>query len=464
MICAGIQYCCQPMLLAATLASLGFTGCSGTCPSGTEQVGNVCRVGHSANASGAGAQPSGESQNMVTASQASRAGSQGVVGGNGEGGAGTSGGQTERDRPSSIPAGGNSAGNGGSSASTGSLPNAGTNSMSSPCVPVAEACDELDNDCDSKIDEGVTRPCGNAVPPCKQGMQLCVHGAWSSECLGENKSDELCDGADNDCNGVADDGGDSLCAQGKKCSGTAGCVECRADSDCADRTAGMCKMNFCDLSQHRCSQKDAETRSPCSTVPNGKCDRGQCVACIDRSDCPGAECGPGSTCVKIPACGDGIVDPGEQCDDQNASDNDACTSACKTNACGDMHWRSTGTGAEACDIGDKSTFPDGRLWDTWSCSTQCTRRFIYAPCENRQQSGTPDCADGYCYPDGYCYQLCKGSPDGATCPLDGLRTGVCLQEFCWPVCSVGSDCPPRSPCNSRTDSNGVAHSVCDFPI
>jgi cysteine-rich repeat protein len=63
----------------------------------------------------------------------------------------------------------------------------------------------------------------------------------------------------------------------------------------------------------------------------------------------------------FPFCGDTITDPGEQCDDGNASNNDACVQGCQNAACGDGFLF---TGVEQCD--DGNTLPgDG-------CSPICT--------------------------------------------------------------------------------------------
>jgi cysteine-rich repeat protein len=220
------------------------------------------------------------------------------------------------------------------------------------------------------------------------------------------------------------------------------------------------QSNYCEKLSHSCSQKNADQHAPCSTVLNGKCDRGSCVGCVDDSDCPGQACSRG-TCMKKATCGDGIIDPGEQCDDGNASSNDACTVECKRNVCGDGHWNA---GTEACDIGDRSSFADGRVWDTWSCDSACARRYVYTPCENRNMSNTADCPNGGCYSDGYCYPFCAGA-EGSSCSIEGGRSGVCKRGWCWPTCTPGlqSSCPPRSPCDNVPDDNGTAHLVCDFP-
>ncbi|MGB0716025.1 MAG: IPTL-CTERM sorting domain-containing protein, partial [Phycisphaerae bacterium] len=45
--------------------------------------------------------------------------------------------------------------------------------------------------------------------------------------------------------------------------------------------------------------------------------------------------GDGFNCQAIAACGDGNVDPGEECDDGNTIDGDGCQGNCMNPVCGD---------------------------------------------------------------------------------------------------------------------------------
>jgi len=62
----------------------------------------------------------------------------------------------------------------------------------------------------------------------------------------------------------------------------------------------------------------------------------------------------------VSRCGNGLADPGEECDDGNTDDTDGCTSACRLAVCGDGFLQS---GVEECDDGNTSN-GDG-------CDAQC---------------------------------------------------------------------------------------------
>ncbi|MBU1239146.1 hypothetical protein KJ865_05495, partial [Myxococcota bacterium] len=88
-------------------------------------------------------------------------------------------------------------------------------------VPSAETCNNLDDNCNGSVDEGLTQACYSGasgtegVGLCHGGSQTCSAGAWSA-CGGEvTPASEICDTFDNDCNGIPDDMGQTTCGLGK---------------------------------------------------------------------------------------------------------------------------------------------------------------------------------------------------------------------------------------------------------
>ncbi|MCE9586622.1 IPT/TIG domain-containing protein [Candidatus Uhrbacteria bacterium] len=58
-----------------------------------------------------------------------------------------------------------------------------------------------------------------------------------------------------------------------------------------------------------------------------------------------------TACQPIGSCGDGRIDPAEECDDGNRNSNDICTNLCKRNICGDA---AINVGVEECDNGARN--------------------------------------------------------------------------------------------------------------
>ncbi len=90
-------------------------------------------------------------------------------------------------------------------------------------------------------------------------------------------------------------------------------------------------------------------------------------------------------------CGDGMLDPLEQCDDGNMSNTDACVDGCRTAICGDGFVQAM---VEPCD--------DGNTIDTDACLTGC---FVARCGDGVVQAGVEECDDG-------------NTMDGDACPAN----------------------------------------------
>lgn len=75
--------------------------------------------------------------------------------------------------------------------------------------PSAEVCDGADNNCDSTIDEGNPGSGANCLTgergECRFGFTQCIQGALTCPQI-IFPEPEVCDGLDNNCNGLADEG------------------------------------------------------------------------------------------------------------------------------------------------------------------------------------------------------------------------------------------------------------------
>ncbi|MFA5762982.1 MAG: MopE-related protein, partial [Bacilli bacterium] len=164
--------------------------------------------------------------------------------------------------------------------------------------PTTEAtiCNDLDDDCDGQIDEGISQTCGGAVSVtcedtscpdglneglCQVGTQVCnpTGPGWAA-CVGNiDPAVEICDGFDNDCAGLVDEGlGTTTCGLGV----------------CA-HTVNNCEGG----AAQTCNPFQGKTTETCDGLDNdcdGDTDEGLYLAC------GGAE---GVTCVDPGGCPDG---------------------------------------------------------------------------------------------------------------------------------------------------------------
>jgi cysteine-rich repeat protein len=142
-----------------------------------------------------------------------------------------------------------------------------------------------------------------------------------------------------------------------------------------------------------------------------------------------------------PTCGDGVVDTGEQCDDGNDIDTDACPTTCRNATCGDgFVWE----GNEACERDQMlSCTTTCGIVGEGPCSDLCTAPAAEACvplsgtcCDASQCPPGPDCTVPLC-PDGTCQQ-------GPAADLTSCTGGVC----CAGVCRPGGECCADNDCRS----------------
>ncbi len=334
--------------------------------------------------------------------------------------------------------------------------------------PQADVCDGEDNDCDGVTDEGVTETCNGVDDDCDgdtdegfsdlddDGIADCVDddrdgdGALNDEdncpdVPNEDQSDidgdglgdacdddmdgdgvlnaqdcdptnpkaypggtEVCDGADNDCNGNTDEG---TCDDGELCT-----------DDACDPQAG------------------------CSNTPNSlPCDDGD--ACTENDGCKDGSCAgdPVLTCDDGNPCTDDLCDPVIGCsyppNDLPCDDGNACTQddQCQGSAC-------IGGLPPVCDDGNDCTT------DACDPATGCTFKPNSLPCDDGDACTTGDkCIDG----------TCTGGPplpcsDGEVCTDDGCdaQQGCVFTPIDGP-CDDGDACTTDDHCDAGTCVGGA---------
>ena len=172
-----------------------------------------------------------------------------------------------------------------------------------------EHCDGSDNDCDGTTDEGCAcldgeeQVCGVNVGACTQGQQRCVMGAFD-ECDGVGPTGELCNGADDDCDGDTDENVEApqcplqqgVCAGAtRRCTdggfGECGELEYGAGYDGGEEQRCDTRDNDCDGEvDEGCDCVDGEVQN-CGT-DIGACERGSQTCVRGRWSACDNEVGP----------------------------------------------------------------------------------------------------------------------------------------------------------------------------
>jgi len=182
--------------------------------------------------------------------------------------------------------------------------------------------------------------CGAGTFQCRAGALVCVGSVTASA--------ERCDGVDNDCNGMVDEG-DALCGAMQVCD----------RGRCVDR----CLSELVCFPGLRCTDRGTCVEAACETVTCGasqRCEGGRCVGACEGITCPAGSLCRGGRCVDAcasvscdsdQACVDGVCVP--RCECRRCADGQACGS--------DGRCRATACATVACGVG--TTCVEGRCVD-----------------------------------------------------------------------------------------------------
>ena len=183
------------------------------------------------------------------------------------------------------------------------------------------------------------------------------------------------------------------------------------------------------------------------------------IKCGDGELDPGEECddqndneldGCSSQCHRS-RCGDGIIQDDESCDDSNRDPADACDAQCRDGACGDgivRQGRLPGqVGYEECD--------DGNAVDTDGCLSNC----LSARCgDSVTQAGVEGCDDGNAIDEDACRNNCAS----ARCGDGVMRSDLEVGQDGFEACDDGNELDTDNCLNSCAVfrcGDGVRHSV-----
>ncbi len=309
------------------------------------------------------------------------------------------------------------------------------------CTPKPEICNGIDDDCDNIVDSndpdlvGVGGPCGTTTGICEPGIVQCQAGA--PVCIpAQGPLTELCNGLDDDCNGVTD-------GQARKCykpgaANPAGCTLVNGEWSCV----GICRSG---------TETCVAQANGVTGMPGVECNAANCWS----SECFGQQIPTTEICNGLDDDCDGSTDEGvpalppastpvtgDQCCKHQAGGNDLCG----VGVCGYGTYKCSDSQV-VCDGGQG---PSGEICD--GLDNDCNGEVDDIPgigdaCAAAGCGGTKVCEEVdnewkiYCKPNGMgTPEVCNGVDDDCDGSVDELPDVVDND----PDHSLGTDCnePP----------------------
>lgn len=281
-----------------------------------------------------------------------------------------------------------------------------------------ELCNNLDDDCDSNIDEGIaSEECGMTEGLCMPGMTQCIGGV--TVCSGEVPPGiERCDCSDNDCDGSIDEGGDSLCGAGTRC------LDCQCAGPCMASEVAPCAVGRVAVTRDGMCYCIAETCDPAVCA-------GETVTVDDEVRC-GPDAAGVTTCVCKEnectfACADVICSDGTVCDPRDA-----------LGRCVEPSCRGLGCLAgELCNSVSGECEPDRCTNVMCNEGEACRQGVCEASCATVECPLGQSCRAGVCQSDACAGIVCS---QGQYCDNGSCVMGMCADV----ICGAGRICDPRT--------------------
>jgi len=270
-------------------------------------------------------------------------------------------------------------------------------------APMAEVCNGLDDDCDGAIDDGIA-----CIPGCVPTAMV-----------------DLCNGLDDDCDGAFDEDDPAI---GAPC-GTNGLAPCRLGTQACIGGTLVC-VGAIEPGTESCNGLDDDCdglADDLATCPGTtSCVEGACRVPCGSGEFP---CPAGLTCETTPAGAFCVPDACAACGPNEICQGNQCVDPCADVTC---------TAPEVCRLGtcvdcDVLGCPSGEICVASAC--------VADPCAD------VDCAAGCTDSLGCsCYAgACRGNCDDGSCP-DGQRCdaiGACVPDAC-----AGVACPGGQVCTA----------------